>query len=138
MDMDGIRVSLELSDGGPLPLFAHPHHIAKQHQRNDDGKMTRAIICSPPRATFLVKIKTDENFRPFTSEGVKLTIACGHRQQEPGALDDMQAWFIYNEDFIGQSRDMDCYDIYGQEKGGPRKCVGAREFTMPAAEGESC
>lgn len=134
MQMDGIHVSLELLDGSPIREFAHPHQPDRLQESEDDERVLRSIISSPRAAPYRVKVEFGPEFKSFSSEGVKLTIACGHTEQDPGSLHDVQAWFVPKEDLSGERVEIDCFDIFGQGGDGIRHCVDMRALVMPGPQ----
>jgi len=108
MHQDGISVTLELTDGTKVIEYAHTR------EREDDDAL-RAIVSIEHGIEFEIKFKVDRDFKPFSSEGLKVVVACGHTRQEPWALHDVQAFYISNEDAVGERYYLDCFSLFRHE-----------------------
>jgi hypothetical protein len=86
----GIIVRLE-ARGNDIEEFAYP---SGQDPADKERKDTRAIISAKLNTHFTVVLEFTEDFRRFSAEGIKLTVAIGHNQQTPEDLEDIQAWHI--------------------------------------------
>jgi hypothetical protein len=97
---DGIFVRLE-ARGDYIEEFAYP---SGQDPADKECKDTRAIISAKFNMQFTVVLELTEDFRRFSAEGIKLTIAIGHTQQTHGDLEDVQAWHIPLDRTFGNIR----------------------------------
>jgi len=87
---DGIRVHLE-AKGNEIKELAH---LNGQGPADTEWNDTRAIIRAKFHTPFTVVLELTEDFRLFSAEGLKLTVAIGHHHQTPGELVDVQAFHI--------------------------------------------
>ena len=87
---DGILVHLEAL-GKKVEEFAYP---PGQDPADTEWHDTRAIISAKLNTPFTIVLELTKDFRRFSAEGLKLTIAIGHNHQTPEDLDDVQAWHI--------------------------------------------
>lgn len=85
-------MTIELEDDryDTIEQFSYPSRQAS----GADLTTTRAIISLKPGSNFEVVLNLRRPFTLYSAEGVKVTIAVGHTHQEPGALNDVQAWWI--------------------------------------------
>lgn len=95
--MDGLSVQLFTADGGKIEIL--PCEYETRDFVTDEGPVTmnhfRSAVSVSPGTLFSIAIEIDGNkFRIYSAEGLKATTAIGHTQQEPGALEDVQAQFI--------------------------------------------
>lgn len=81
---DDLQVYLEVEDD-EVQEFAYPDG---QSPNGGDVNVTRGIISTEAGKHLTVVFETGHDFRMFAAQGLKLTIAIGHTQQKPGALDD--------------------------------------------------
>ena len=96
---DGILVHLE-AQGKKIKESAY---LNGQDPADTNSKDTRARISEEFNTPFTVELELTKDFRPFSAEAIKLTIAIGHSEQTPEDLDDVQAWHI-PLDLISMSR----------------------------------
>jgi hypothetical protein len=87
---DGIAVRLE-ARGNDIKEWTYR---SGQDPADPEHNDTRAIISAKFNTHFTVVLEVTEDFRRFSTEGLKLIVAIGHNQQIPGDLDDVQAWHI--------------------------------------------
>lgn len=103
MHQDGLNVYLELLDGTRIQEYAH---LLKPKE----GDGPRVLISLPPGTPLRVVLEAHDDFRVFSSEGVKLVVACGHTKQKPWALHDVQAFYISNEDLKEKAWRIEAFD----------------------------
>ena len=87
---DGILIHLEAS-GKEREEFEYP---PGQDPANKEWNDSRAIISAKLNTPITIVLELTENFRPFSAEALKLTLAIGHSHQTPEDLVDVQAWHI--------------------------------------------
>jgi len=87
---DGISLHLQAA-GEPITEWEYP---TDQDPTIKDWHDTRAIISEKTHAPFSIILEFTKDFRPFSAEALKLTVAIGHHHQTPGDLVDVQAWHI--------------------------------------------
>lgn len=91
----GINVYLEVGNR-EIPEYGYP---GGYNPPRDDADDCRALIHIESGTKLTVAIKLDDIFRFFSADGLEMTVAIGHKQQEPYALDDVQAWYIPKHKF---------------------------------------
>jgi hypothetical protein len=126
---DGIIVRLE-ARGNDIEEFAYP---TGQDPADKECKDTRAIISAKLNTQFTVVLELTEDFRRFSAEGIKLTIAIGHTQQTPGDLEDIQAWHIPLDRTFGGNIRISKQWSWGGKSYEPL----INEITIPVPEGRS-
>jgi hypothetical protein len=126
---DGIHVYL-VARGNEIEEFAYPSgQDPADTERND----TRAIISAKLNTPFTIVLELTKNFRRFSAEGLKLTVAIGHNHQTPEDLDDVQAWHIPMDRTFGGdmwTRKQLCWDGKSHEP-------LINDIRIPAPEGRS-
>lgn len=89
----GLSVGFYKADGSEVE---HLQYTCATHtsSRGDPMQVFHAEICQEPGTFFSIVINLDgEQYIIYSANGLKVTTAIGHTQQEPGALEDVQAFF---------------------------------------------
>lgn len=98
-------------------------------------KAKACFINEEAGVTFKPIIKFHRHFDLCGVSGVKITIAVGHRQQQPGSMNDVQAWFL-PEASLQESMKRGGSFTFGAIQKWDRDRMSREAFTFPEPGGK--